>query len=157
LTEDPVSTQAAWSNMATIASIVIALLSPILGSIADQSGPRKPWIACFASLKIICLLLLWFTAPGSALIYPLILMIFASISAEFSIVFNDSMMPRLVGPDDIGRISNIAWGLGYLGGMAVLVLVVAFLAGNPETGLTVIGVQPLFDLNPALGEDARIT
>jgi UMF1 family MFS transporter len=45
LTEDPVSAQAAWANMATISSIVIAVFSPVLGSIADQSGPRKPWIA----------------------------------------------------------------------------------------------------------------
>ncbi len=45
LTEDPVSAQAAWSNMATISSLVIAVFSPVLGSIADQAGPRKPWIA----------------------------------------------------------------------------------------------------------------
>jgi UMF1 family MFS transporter len=84
-------------------------------------------------------------------------MILASIAAEFSVVFNDSMMPRLVGRDDVGRISNIAWGLGYLGGMIVLILVVTLLAGSPETGLTVIGIPPLFGLDPGLGEDARIT
>src|SRR3954464_134146 len=51
LTTDPVGAQAMWSNMATISSIVIALLSPVLGSIADQSGARKPWIAFFAVIK----------------------------------------------------------------------------------------------------------
>ncbi|MCB5202209.1 MFS transporter [Neorhizobium sp. T786] len=157
LTDDPISAQAAWGNMATISSIVIALLSPVLGSIADQSGPRKPWIACFAVLKIVCLLLLWLAAPGSPLILPLVLMILASIAAEFSVVFNDSMMPRLVNREEVGRVSNTAWGLGYLGGMIVLILVVALLAGSPETGLTIIGIPPLFGLDPALGEDARIT
>lgn len=157
LTEDPVSAQAAWGNMATISSIVIALLSPVLGSIADQSGPRKPWIACFAAVKIVCLSLLWFAVPGSPIIWPLLLMIFASIAAEFSIVFNDSMMPRLVGQDEVGKVSNTAWGLGYMGGMLVLILVVALLAGSPETGLTLIGLEPLFGLDPFLGEDARIT
>lgn len=43
LTDDPVGAQAMWSNMATISSVVIAIFSPILGSIADQSGARKPW------------------------------------------------------------------------------------------------------------------
>lgn len=157
LTDDPISAQAAWGNMATISSIVIALLSPVLGSIADQSGPRKPWIACFAVLKIVCLLLLWLAAPGSPLILPLVLMILASIAAEFSVVFNDSMMPRLVNREEVGRVSNTAWGLGYLGGMIVLILVVALLAGSPETGLTIIGIPPLFGLDPTLGEDARIT
>ena len=157
LTEDPVSAQAAWGNMATISSIAIALLSPVLGSIADQSGPRKPWIACFAAIKIVCLSLLWFAVPGSSLVWPLLLLIFASVAAEFSIVFNDSMMPRLIGQDEVGRISNTAWGLGYLGGMLVLILVVALLAGSPDTGLTLLGLEPLFGLDPALGEDARIT
>ena len=67
LTEDPVSAQATWSNMATISSLVIAVFAPILGSIADQSGARKPWIAFFAVIKIASLSMLWFAAPGSAL------------------------------------------------------------------------------------------
>lgn len=157
MTEDPVSAQAAWGSMATIASIVIAVLSPVLGSVADQSGPRKPWIAAFAAVKCVCLLLLWYAAPGTPMVWPLLLMVLAMISAEFSIVFNDSMMPRLVGQQEVGKISNTAWGLGYLGGMVVLILVVTLLAGSPETGLTLIGIEPLFGLDPAVGEDARIT
>ena len=121
LTEDPISAQATWSNMATISSLVIAVFAPILGSIADQSGARKPWIAFFAVIKIASLSMLWFAAPGSPVIWPVIFMIMASIAAEFSIVFNDSMMPRLTTPENVGRISNLAWGLGYLGGMIVLI------------------------------------
>ncbi|MGN7295299.1 MFS transporter [Rhizobium sp. SAFR-030] len=157
LTEDPVAAQAMWGNMATISSIVIAVMSPVLGSIADQSGPRKPWIAVFAAIKIGALFMLWFAAPGSPILWPVIFMILASIAAEFSIVFNDSMMPRLVSAADVGRVSNTAWGLGYLGGMIVLILVVGFLASDPQTGVTLFGLPPLFGLDPALGEDARIT
>jgi MFS transporter, UMF1 family len=157
LTSDPVSAQTTWSNMATISSVIIAILSPVLGSIADQSGARKPWIGFFAVIKILSLFALWGAAPGSPIIYPFIFMILASIAAEFSIVFNDSMMPRLVGKDDVGRLSNTAWGLGYLGGMIVLISVVALLAGNPQTGKTILGFAPLFGLDAGLGEDARIT
>lgn len=157
MTQDPVAAQAAWSNMATISSLLIAVLSPILGAIADESGSRKPWIAFFAAIKIASLAMLWFAAPGSAVIWPLIFMVLASLAAEFSIVFNDSMMPRLVGPEDVGKVSNIAWGLGYLGGMIMLILVVALLAGDPKTGLTIAGSQPLAGLDPTTGEDARIT
>ncbi|WFR95177.1 MFS transporter [Rhizobium tumorigenes] len=157
LTTDPVGAQAMWSNMATISSIVIAVLSPILGSIADQSGARKPWIAFFAVIQIISMFCLWWAAPGSPIVYPFIFIILASIAAEFSIVFNDSMMPRLVSKDDVGKLSNTAWGLGYLGGMIVLITVVALLAGNPETGRTILGLRPLFGLDAVLGQDARIT
>jgi MFS transporter, UMF1 family len=157
LTADPVHAQAMWSNMATISSIIIAILSPILGSIADQSGARKPWIGFFAVMKIASLFGLWFAAPGSPVIYPIVFMILASIAAEFSIVFNDSMMPRLVGKEEVGGISNTAWGLGYLGGMIVLISVVALLAGNLETGKTLLGLDPLFGLDAQAGEDARIT
>lgn len=157
LTTDPVHAQAMWSNMATISSVIIAVLSPILGSIADQSGARKPWIGFFAVIKIASLFGLWFAAPGSPVIYPMIFMILASIAAEFSIVFNDSMMPRLVGKDEVGRLSNTAWGLGYLGGMIVLIAVVTLLAGSLETGKTLLGFDPLFGLDPHTGEDARVT
>jgi UMF1 family MFS transporter len=146
-----------WGYTLTISGIVIAVLSPVLGSIADQTGARKPWIAFFAVIKIISLALLWFAVPGSSLIYPFIFIILASIAAEFSIVFNDSMMPRLVGEKQIGRISNMAWGLGYLGGMIVLIAVVALLAGSPESGKTILGIDPLFGLETATGADARVT
>lgn len=157
LTDDPISAQATWSNMATVSSIIIALFSPILGSIADQSGARKPWIAFFAAIKIVSLFFLWFATPGSPLILPIICIILASIAAEFSIVFNDSMMPRLTNPQNVGRISNLAWGLGYLGGMVVLIAVVTLLAASPKTGLTLAGITPLLGLDPASGADARVT
>ena len=157
LAAEPAAGQAAWSYTLTIAGIVIALLAPIMGSIADASGARKPWIAAFAVIKILSLLALWNAAPGSSLVIAMAMIVLATVAAEFSIVFNDSMMPRLVSPAETGRISNIAWGLGYLGGMIVLIAVVALLSANPETGRTAIGIPPLFGLDPATGEDARIT
>lgn len=157
LVEDPAMGQAAWGYTVTISGVVIALLSPVLGAIADASGSRKKWIGFFAIIKISALLLLWFAAPGSALWLPMLCVILASIAAEFSIVFNDSMMPRLVSKAEIGRISNSAWGLGYAGGLVALFIVLLLLAGSPTTGKTLIGLMPLFGLDPALGEDARIT
>ena len=157
MSADPAVGQAAWGYGIAAAGFVIAILSPVLGSIADQTGPRKPWIGFFAVIQIVSLSLLWFAAPGSPLIWPLLFFSLATVSAEFSIVFNDSMMPRLVSKAEIGKISNIAWGLGYLGGMIALIFVVACLAASPETGKTMLGLDPLFGLDPAKGEDARAT
>ena len=157
MAENPAEGQAAWGYAIAVAGLFIAILSPVLGSIADQTGGRKPWIAGFAVVKIVSLFLLWFAAPGSPLLPVLILFSLASVAAEFSIVFNDSMMPRLLTGQEIGRVSNLAWGLGYVGGMIMLIFVVAFIAGSPATGKTVLGLHPLFGLDPAKGEDARIT
>ncbi|MDX8492756.1 MFS transporter [Mesorhizobium sp. VK22B] len=157
MVSDPVVGQAAWAWGIAAAGLVIAVLSPILGSIADQTGPRKPWIAFFAAVKITSLSLLWLAAPGSNVFLIVLLFSLASVAAEFSTVFNDSMMPRLVPKSEIGRISNIAWGLGYLGGMIALIFVILFMAGNLETGKTIIGLDPILGLDPKLGEDARAT
>lgn len=157
LAADPAAGQAWWGYAVAASGLLVAVLSPVLGAISDETGRRKRWIAGFATVKIVSLALLWFAAPGSPLLYPVLLIVLASVAAEFSIVFNDSMMPRLIPADRIGRYSNIAWGLGYLGGMIFLIAVVAFLAGSPETGLTLLGLPPLFGLDPAEGEGARAT
>lgn len=157
LAEDHVAGQAAWSYTLTISGIIIALLSPFLGAVADATGRRKPWIGFFAVIQILSLWALWYAVPGSGLVVPLTMIVLATVAAEFSIVFNDSMMPRLVPPQEAGRISNLAWGLGYLGGMIVLIGVVLFLAASPETGKTALGIEPLFGLSAQSGEDARIT
>ncbi|WP_416186723.1 MFS transporter [Fulvimarina sp. 2208YS6-2-32] len=158
LAPDPATGQTAWSLAATIAGLCVAILSPVLGAVADRAGPRKPWIGGFACLQIAALVMLWFVAaPGSSLLLAAAVIVVAQVSAEFSIVFNDAMLPRLVSRRKIGKVSNTAWGLGYAGGIVFLVFALGCLAGSPETGLTLFGFEPLFGLDPALGEGARST
>ncbi len=77
------------------------------------------------------------------------------IGVEFAAVFNNAMMPSLVPPDRIGRLSGTGWATGYVGGLLSLVIVLGFLAGNPQTGKTLLGITPLFGLDPALREGDR--
>lgn len=157
LAHNPTDGQAAWAYTITLSGIIIALFAPILGAVADATGTRKPWIAGFALVKIIALSALWCAAPGSELWLPMLCIVCAMVAAEFSIVFNDSMMPRLIHPQNIGRLSNQAWALGYCGGLAVLFSVLCLLASNPATGKTLLGITPLLGLDSLHGEDARIT
>lgn len=157
LATDPATGQTAWASVATISGLLVGLVAPVLGSIADHAGPRKPWIAAFALVKITALCLLWFMAPGSSLLLSGLLVVLAIAAAEYSIVFNDAMIPTLVDRSAIGLVSNLAWGIGYVGGMLGLVLTLAFLAGSPETGKTIVGLDPWFGLDPATGEGARAT
>jgi MFS transporter, UMF1 family len=81
----------------------------------------------------------------------------ATIGVEFATVFNNAMMPTLVPPDRIGRLSGTGWATGYVGGILSLILVLGFLAASPETGRTLFGFTPLFGLDPVTHQGDRIT
>src|SRR3954462_8661566 len=156
---DPAQGQALWGFATAAAGLMIALLSPVLGAIADASGRRKPWIAGFGALLVIGASLMWFGKPGDPSVIPSLLLAYAiaSVGIEFATVFNNAMMPTLVPPDRIGRLSGTGWATGYIGGILSLVLVLGFLAASPETGRTLFGLAPLFGLDPVSHEGDRIT
>src|SRR6267143_2544619 len=156
---NPASGQALWGFATAAAGLLIALMSPVLGAIADASGRRKPWIAAFGALLVIGSCLMWFGKPGDASVIPPLLLAYgvATVGVEFATVFNNAMMPTLVPPDRIGRLSGTGWATGYVGGILSLILVLGFLAASPETGRTLFGLMPLFGLDPVTHQGDRIT
>ena len=156
---DPASGQALWGFATAAAGLIIALMSPVLGAIADRSGRRKPWIAVFGALLVIGSGLMWFGKPGDTSVIPPLLLAYgtATIGVELATVFNNAMMPSLVPPDKIGRLSGTGWAAGYAGGILSLILVLGFLAASPETGRTLFGFNPLFGLDPVTHQGDRIT
>ncbi|MEX0591573.1 MAG: MFS transporter [Xanthobacteraceae bacterium] len=151
--------QALWGFAAGAAGLVIALFSPILGAIADATGRRKPWIAAFGALLMLGASALWFGKPGhpDSIALVLIAFVIGTIGAEFASVFNNAMMPTLVPPERLGRLSGLGWGMGYVGGLVSLVITLGFLAADPQTGRTLAGLAPLFGLDPAAHEGDRAT
>jgi MFS transporter, UMF1 family len=156
---DPASGQSLWGFATAASGLVIALLSPVLGAIADAGGRRKPWITAFGAMLVIGASLMWFGRPGDADVIPPLLLAYgiATVGVEFATVFNNSMMPTLVPPDRIGRLSGTGWATGYVGGILSLILVLGFLAASPGTGLTLFGFSPLFGLDPVTHQGDRIT
>jgi UMF1 family MFS transporter len=156
---DAASGQALWGFATAAAGLMIALMSPVLGAIADASGRRKPWIAAFGALLVIGSCLMWFGRPGDVSVIPPLLLAYAiaTIGVEFATVFNNAMMPSLVPPDKIGRLSGTGWATGYVGGILSLILVLGFLAASPDTGRTLFGFVPLFGLDPLTHQGDRIT
>ncbi|MHA1566027.1 MAG: MFS transporter [Alphaproteobacteria bacterium] len=136
-----------WGIMHGLAAVVIAVLSPVLGAIADRSGRRKPWLMVTVVVMVVPTALLWFVLPGSGNGLALLwLVAIALVSFELGMVFYNAMLPDLVPEPWIGRVSGWAWGLGYVGGLAGLVLVLyAFV--QPET--------PLFGLDKTTAEHVR--
>jgi UMF1 family MFS transporter len=155
----PAEGQSLWGFATAAAGLLIAAMSPVLGAIADASGRRKPWIAVFGALLVIGSSLMWIGKPGDpSVILPLLIAYaIATIGVEFATVFNNAMMPSLVPPEKIGRLSGTGWATGYIGGILSLVLVLGFLAANPDTGRTLFGFIPSFGLDVASHEGDRMT
>lgn len=149
--------QAYWGYGLTVAGISIAVLAPLLGSIADGSGRRMPWIVLFSTLYVVGSAGLWWTAPADfSILWALFFFGVGLIGMEFATIFTNSFLPELH-PDsnEHGRISGSGWAFGYLGGVVALALMlVLFQAG--DTGRTIAGLSPLFGLNPETGADTRI-
>ncbi len=151
--------QSMWGFATAAAGLVIALLSPALGAIADANGRRKPWIAGFGALLVIGASAMWIGKPGDpSIIVPLLIAYaIATIGVEFATVFNNAMMPTLVPPERIGRLSGTGWATGYIGGIVSLVLVLGFMAANPASGKTLFGLTPILGLDPKTFEGDRIS
>lgn len=158
LAADPASGQALWGYATGLAGLCIALLSPLLGGVADRTGPRKPWIASFGALLVAGSGLLWFAVPGSGWAVPIALagFIVATIGAEFATTFNNAMMTRLVPPERLGWLSGTGWAIGYLGGLLSLAITLAFFAADPSTGKTLAGLTPILGLDAAAREGDRL-
>src|SRR6201992_1809894 len=155
----PAEGQSLWGFATAAAGLAIALMSPVLGAIADASGRRKTWIAGVGALLVLGSGLMWFGKPGDPSMIPPLLLAYAiaTVGVEFATVFNNAMMPTLVPPERIGRLSGTGWATGYIGGILSLILVLGFLAANPDTGRTLFGFTPLFGLDPVSHQGDRMS
>ena len=145
---DRIAGASQWAFMQGTAAFVVAILSPVLGAIADHGKGRKAWIVFWTLLMVAASAALWWGAPGPQSTMLVLAAAFAGVVAfEMGIVFYNAMLPGLAPPSHIGRLSGWAWGLGYFGGLVCLV-VLLFLFVQPE-------VAPL-GLDKTASEHVRI-
>ncbi len=144
---DPVTGTAQWGHALAVAGFVIAILSPVLGSVADLTGRRKAWLGLFSLCTTLAIASLWFVRPSpDSVLLALIGIAVATVAFEVSLVFYNALMPDLAPASHIGRISGWGWGLGYAGGIVCLGLVLVLFV---QTDV------PLFGLEKASAEHVR--
>jgi UMF1 family MFS transporter len=153
---DGTAAQSAWGFGIGAAGIVIAILAPVLGALADTGGNRLRWIWLFSLMYVVGAAGLWWAVPGDFNLV-LILTFFAigMIGMEFATTFTNSMLPDLGTREEIGRISGNGWAFGYVGGLVALVIMLGFFADNEETGRTVLELEPALGLDPDMREGTR--
>jgi UMF1 family MFS transporter len=124
-----------------VAGVLIALIAPIVGRRADTSGRKKFWLMVNTYLFAGTIGLMFFVAPSSDFfVFGLVLLAAGGIFFEFATVNYNSMLNEVARPHERGKISQFGWGLGYIGGIILLVMALwiiqfggAELLGIPDT------------------------
>ncbi|MFC2966974.1 MFS transporter [Acidimangrovimonas pyrenivorans] len=147
--------QQVWGFGIGAAGILIAVLAPLLGAVADKAGHRLPFVWLFSAMYVVGAWGLWYAAPDHFNVWTTMMFFGVGlIGMEFATIFTNSMLPDLGTHDEIGRISGSGWAFGYVGGVIALILMLTLFAEG-ATGKTLIGISPILGLDPALREGTR--
>lgn len=120
---DPTTGGAQWSLAMAFAGLIIAIVSPVAGAIADQTGRRKPWLAGVSVMCVVASAMLWFVRPDAADVpWALTWIVISAVGFEMGLLFYNAMLPTVAPPAMLGRVSGWAWSLGYAGGLIALVI-----------------------------------
>ena len=127
---------ALWGLAVAISQAIVILSAPLLGALADFSGAKKKFLfATYLGCAALTIALGFFAQPG-AVALTMALFIGANVCFSSGENFVSAFLPEIAPPHLIGRISGLAWGLGYVGGIGSLLLSVYLLsdAGLGEAG-----------------------
>lgn len=114
-----------WGLAISISMLMVALSSPILGAISDFTRSKKKFLFVFCYTSVIFTALLFFVRQG-AIFWGMLLFIIANIGFEGGLVFYNAFLPEITERKNIGKVSGLGWGIGYLGGLSALGLAYLF-------------------------------
>jgi len=121
-----------WGNAVAIGSLIAALLSPILGGIADFKASKKLFLGLFAALGVISTALLFFITGPEHQTLCIVLYILGTIGFAGSLVFYDSLLPHVAKPEDMDKVSSRGYALGYIGGGLLLLINIIMIFFGPS-------------------------
>ena len=138
-----------WTWTIGISSLIAAFLSPIIGSISDQSKKSKTWLIITTIIYALISISFWFAKPNGIDFYFIIfLILIGNITYEISQIFYNGQLKIITTEDKFAKLSGFAWGLGYVGTVVIFLLYyILFLL--PENSL--------FGLDQSLYENIRIS
>ena len=114
-----------FAIVTTIGMVIIAVLSPVLGTMADFNGRKKAMLGGFMLMGAAACAGMFFIYQGDWILAS-VLFIFANIGANGSFVFYDSLLPHIARDDEVNRVSTAGYALGYLGGGILLAINLAW-------------------------------
>jgi UMF1 family MFS transporter len=127
----------AWAT--ALAILIVAIVAPVLGAIADRSGMKKRLLAAFAGVGITAAFAMFWITEGEWL-FALTLFVIGNIGIAGSIVFYESLLPHLASADELDRVSAAGYAIGYLGGGILLGINLVMIQQPAWFGLANAGV-----------------
>lgn len=112
-----------WGISVGIAAILVAVISPILGAVADSSRSKKLFLFIFTGISVVFTALLFFVGAGDV-VMGMVFFVMAEIGYRGAQVFYDALLVDISTPETIGNISGKGWAIGMLGGVATLLIAV---------------------------------
>jgi len=128
----------------TIALVIIALASPLLGAVSDYRASKKRFLAVFMAVGVVSVAGMFFIHTGDMRLASW-LFILSLIGVAGSFVFYEALLPHIAGPHEIDRVSTAGYAVGYVGGGLLLALNLAWIQKPAWFGLPA---------GPGLGESA---
>src|SRR4029078_247323 len=107
----------AWAT--TIAILIVAIIAPLLGAIADCAGIKKKLLAVFLGIGVVATIAMYWIERGDWM-FALVLFVIGNVGVAGSIVFYESLLPHLVSEGELDKVSSAGYAVGYLGGGALL-------------------------------------
>lgn len=136
----------AWATTWSI--LIVAVITPFLGAMADYAAIKKKLLAVFTAVGVVSSALLYFVTRGDWF-YALVIFTIGNVGVACAFVFYESLLPHLVGPEQLDIVSAAGYGIGYIGGGTMLAIDMVLMTephwfGIPDRGvavrLTFVGV-----------------
>jgi UMF1 family MFS transporter len=109
----------AWAT--TIAIVIVALVAPVLGAVADYAGTKKKWLGIFLAFGAVATASMYWIQRGDWLL-ALTLFVAGNVGVAGSIVFYESLLPHIASEAELDRVSTAGYALGYVGGGVLLAI-----------------------------------
>ena len=121
-----------WGYAGSVATLLVALIGPICGALADQKGFKKPIFLTCALVGAAACAVLGFTAGWMMF---LVMFVLAKVGFSSSLVFYDSMLPEITTADRMDNVSTMGYAYGYIGSVIPFVLCLGLVLGYEAIGI----------------------
>jgi len=124
----------------SLATAIVAVFSPVLGSMADYTATRKRFLATCVCVGVLSVAAMFMIGPGEIVLASMMFVI-ASGAVSLSFVFYESLLPHIAAPDEVDRVSTAGYAVGYFGSGLLLIVILLWIQ-KPELFGFPSGVGP---------------
>jgi UMF1 family MFS transporter len=121
---------ALWGLSLTISMLVVAIISPIFGAMADYSGKKRTFLFIMTTIAVVFTGLLFFVQKGDIFL-GMVLFIIAEIGYRTGQTFYNGLLTDVANEDEIAKVSGNGWAVGSAGGIICLIIVLVLIQLNP--------------------------